>query len=256
VVEMTKEVEKWWNETSFGYQKDAQIHTKYAHYGPCAPDENKMKLLGNVKGKKILEIGCGGGQCSIAFAKQGAKCIGVDISKEQLKYAEKLAKNNKVKVEFIQGTFQDLSKFKSNSQDIVFSAFALQYSPNLLKVFKQVNRILKKKGIFVFSLNHPFYDTINPKTFKIGKSYFKTGKYEVIEEWPDWSKHKFVMYNRKVSDLFNALVESKFFVEKIIEPLYIKKQKAWREKKVWKELYPEKLVKLIGPTIIFKARKL
>jgi len=251
---MTKEIKKWWNEVSQSYQKDAKIHTKSAHYGPYSPDEDKLKLLGNVKGKKILELGCGGGQCSIVFAKQGATCTGIDISTEQLKYAEKLSKKNKVKIKFIHGTFQNLSKFKSNSYDIVFSAFALQYSPNILRVFKQVNRILKKNGIFVFSLDHPFYDTINPKTFKIENSYFKKGKYIEIEEWPDGTKHKFVMYKRKVSDMFNFLVESNFVVEKIIEPLYIKKL-AWKKKKVWKEIYPEKLVKLIGPTIIFKARK-
>ncbi|MCK4352684.1 methyltransferase domain-containing protein [candidate division WOR-3 bacterium] len=253
---MTKEIEKWWNEVSSGYQKDAQIHTRSAHYGPYAPDENKLKLLGTVRGKKIIEIGCGGGQCSIVFAKQGAKCTGIDISVEQLKFAEKLAKRNKVKVKFVHGIFQDLNQFKSNSYDIVFSAFALLYSSDILSIFKQVYRILKKNGIFVFSLNHPFYDTVNPKTFKIENRYFKTGKHIEIETWPDGTKHKFVMYKRKVSDIFNALVKSKFFVEKIIEPLYVKKQKAWRVKKIWKEIYPEKLVKLIGPTIIFKAKKI
>ncbi len=246
---MTKEIEKWWDETSKHYQKESKIHTRSAHYGPYAPDENKLKLLGNIKGKKILEIGCGGGQCSIAFAKQGAICTGIDISTEQLKYAKFLAKKNKVNVKFIKGDIQTLKGIKSNSYDIVFSAFALHYVPNIMKCFKEVYRVLKKNGLFVFSFDNPFYDTISPKTLKIERSYNKTGKYEKIEKWPDGAKRKFVMYYRKVSDIFNALVESNFFVENIIEPLEMKKD-PWEN-----EIYPKKLVKLIGPTIIFKAKK-
>lgn len=251
---MVKEIENWWDEVSKGYQEDSDLYTKAAHYGPFCPDEDKLKLLGTVKGKKILELGCGGAQCSIAFAKKGAVCTGIDISKEQLKYAEKLAKKNKVKIKLIKGNIQTLRGIKSNSYDIVFSAYAFQYIPNLTKCFKEVHRVLKKNGVFVFSFDNPFYLTLNTKTGKVEKSYFKTGRHEEIETWPDGSKHKFVMYYRKVSDIYNSLMESKFFVEKIIEPSFYKGQQAWRRKR-WKEIYPEKLVKLIPPTIIFKAKK-
>ncbi len=195
-----------------------------------------------------------GGQCSIAFAKKGAKATGIDISKEQLKYAKKLAEKNKVDVKFIKKDIQTLRGIKSNSYDIVFSAYALQYIPNLLKCFKEVNRVLKKNGLFVFSFDHPFYSTIDKKTLKIKRSYFKNGKFEEMLIWPDSKKHKFIMYDRKVSDIINYLIDSKFTIEKIIEPFKLKGQKAWRGKE-WNKTYPLKLVKLIGPTIIFKTRK-
>lgn len=245
---MVKEVEKWWDEVSKYYQEEKKISTKSVHYGPFSPDEDELRLVGNVRGKKILELGCGGGQCSIAFAKRGAKCTGIDISKKQLEYAEALAKKEKVKVKFIRGDIQTLRGIKSKSYDVVFSAFAFQYIPNLTKCFKEVYRVLKKNGLFVFSLDHPFYLTINPKTLKIERSYYKTGKHEEIETWPDGTKHKFVIYRRKVSDIYNSLIKAGFFVEKIIEPLTLRK-------KQWTEEYPKELVKLIGPTIIFKARK-
>lgn len=154
---MTKEVEKWWNAASKGYQKDSNINTKNIHYGPFASNENKLRLLGKIKGKKILDIGCGGGQCSIVFAKQGAKCIGLDASKEQLKYAEYLAIKNKVSVKFIKHDIQTLKGFKSNTYDIVFSAYALQYVPDLIRCFIEISRVLKKNGLFVFSFGHPFF---------------------------------------------------------------------------------------------------
>ena len=87
---MVKEVEKWWNDAAPWFQEWAKLSTKSADYGPYAPRENQLKLLGDVKGKKILEIGCGGAQCSISFAKQGAICTAIDISKTQLAYSKKL----------------------------------------------------------------------------------------------------------------------------------------------------------------------
>ena len=251
---MTKEIEKYWNKASKGYQENSKIETKSAHYGPYAPNENKLKLLGSVKGKKILEIGCGGGQCSVAFAKQGAKCTGLDLSREQLKYAEELAKKNKVSIKFLKHDIQTLKGLKSNTYDIVFSAFALHYVPDLTKCFEEVFRVLKKGGLFVFSFDHPFYSSLSPETFKIYKNYNISGKIEETETRPDGSKHKFIYYSRKVSDIFDSLLKASFSIERMIEPFDKRTEKAWREEH-WKEIYPEKLVEMVCPTIIFKSKK-
>ena len=245
---MTKDVEKWWDEASPYFQEEAKLSTKTVQYGPFGSTENKLKLLGNIKNKKILEIGCGGAQCSIAFAKKGAKCTGIDVSRKQIEYAKVLIRKNKVNVKVIKGDIQTLPYIQSNGYDIVFSAMALQYIPNLTTSFKEVYRVLKKGGLFVFSLDHPFYRTISPKDLKIKKSYNKTGKEEHKEVWPDGSKHKFVIYKRKVSDMVNRLVEAKFHIEKMVEPLDLSYKGLEKD-------FPKRLAKLVGPTIIFKARK-
>jgi len=251
---MKKEIEEWWDETSESYQKSSTISTRSAHYGPYSPDESTLNLLGKVKGKRILEIGCGGGQCSIAFAKQGAICTAMDLSHQQLEYAKKLAQKNKVDINFFQGNFQNLNKIKSSSMDIVFSAYALQYSPDLSIVFKQVYRVLKKNGILAFSFDHPFFAIINPTNHKIVDSYYNTGKHVITQTWVDKSVHPFVYYRVKMSDIFNALQKANFLVERIIEPMTFKNQTAWTKGR-WKNNYPKKMVELLGPTIIFKARK-
>ena len=56
---MSKEIENYWNATAQKYQKKSGISLASAHYGPYAPQEKDLKLLGNVRNKKILEIGCG-----------------------------------------------------------------------------------------------------------------------------------------------------------------------------------------------------
>lgn len=249
---MVEEIEKWWNDVSDAYQKDMgeSEEPESAHYGPFAPTEEELNLLGKKKDKKILEIGCGAGRCSIAFAKKGAECKGIDISKEQLKHARRLAEKNNVKVDFEKGNIQTLDGIDSQSYDVVYSAFALQYVPDLAKCFKEVHRVLKGDGIFVFGYNHPFYHLIDPETLKIKESYFDTGRKEEVQTWGDGTKHKFVTYRRKVSDIYNALVEAGFFVEKMLEPIKM-------EGPPFEDLdvYKEELAEKIGPTIIFKARK-
>jgi len=249
---MSEDVEKWWDDVSDGYQEDAKLGTDSVHYGPYAPNEEQLQLLGDITGKNILEIGCGGGQCSIAFAKKGANVIGIDISKEQVKYARKLAADNGVEVDFRKGDFHDLP-IDAGSQDIVFTAFSLMYANDLAKVFREVNRVLKEEGYFVFSASHPFYFIIDSETHRIHRSYFDAGRKETIETWPDGTEHKFVVYQRKLSDIFNPLVESGFIVEQNIEPLDLHNKECTEN--VWEKIYPLDHVKLLGPTIIFKARK-
>ena len=242
---MTKETKKWWEHASQYYQKESNIKIGI-HYGPGSPFEDKLKLLGNLKGKKVLEVGCGGAQCGIAMAKKGAKVTGIDISEEQLKFAKKLAEKNKVNIKFIQRDFKKFPEVKSNSQDIVFSAFALQYADNLLETFKEIYRTLKKKGIFVFSLDHPFFNAMIDEK----RSYLHTGKF--VETFSDKTK-KFVAYNHTVSELLNTLISAGFIVEKIIEPDSRKKYKGDPWAGLW-DYTPKSMAKM-PPTIIFKARK-
>lgn len=242
---MTKETKKWWEGASESYQKESNIPLSI-HYGPGSPGENQLKLLGNIKGKKILEIGCGGAQCGIAMAKKGAKVIGIDISEKQLEFAKKLAQRNKVRIKFYLGDIKNLKQIKSESQDIVFSAWALHYVDNLTKCFKEVYRVLRKGGLFIFSLDHPFFRT----AIKTKESYFKTGEY--TEVFSDKSK-KFVAYTHTVSELFNTLVGEGFIVKKIVEPDSRKKSKDDPWYGLWD--FTKERLNMIPPTIIFKARK-
>lgn len=246
---MTKETKKWWEYSSESYQKESNIPIDI-HYGPGAPNEKELKLLGNIKGKKILEIGCGGSQCGVAMAKKGAKVTGIDISNEQLKFAKNLAKKNKVSITFYQGDIINLKQIKSNSQDLVFTAWALHYVDNLEKCFKEVYRVLKKEGVFVLSTPHPFYDTIDSKTLKLKRSYFNSGKH--VEIYSDKTK-MFVFFDHTFSDIINSIVNSKLKIEKVIEPDSRKKYKGDPWYSLWD--FNKKMMYYFPPTLIIKTRK-
>lgn len=246
---MSSKVKKWWNNNSKDFQKDHKVPIGIT-YGPGIPTENKLNLIGNVKGKNVLEIGCGGAQCGIEFAKNGAKVTGVDISKKQLEYAKKLAEKNNVKIKFIEGDMKNLNKIKSNSQDIVFSSWALFYVSDLKKCFKEVYRVLKKKGIFVFSTHHPFWETIDKKKLKIKRNYFDTGEYQ-----EKLKRGIFVAYKHTISEIINNLINANLTIEYFGEPDPRKKDKD-TSKEVVPEKYKIKAMKIIPRTMIIKSRKL
>src|SRR2546423_10729312 len=150
-----------WDRHTAAYQAGARLPTDVAHYGPDIGTEADFRLLGNLAGKRVLELGCGGAQCSIAFAKQGAIAIGVDFSAEQLGFARRLCEREGVKVELHHGDLADLAFLRADSIDVAFSAYAFGYIEDLSRVFRQVHRVLKTGAPLVFSLPHPAYDMID-----------------------------------------------------------------------------------------------
>lgn len=256
---MERIIKKWWNGASLHYQNIFKIPVDNIYYGPYCPTERELKIIdvGKVKNKEILELGCGGGQSSIFLSKNGADCSGIDISEKQIQYAQELATKNNVKINYFVGNGENLKMFKDGQFDIILSVFSLQYICNLDKCFNEVERVLKKGGKFIFSLDHPFYSVISPETMKIYCNYnyssvnkkIKTSDMIKKDKWKNGNKSKFIFYFRKVSDIYKSLTAANFKVEEIIEPL------PYDKKGPWDKIYSKKLAGYLSPTIIFVALK-
>ena len=249
---MNNGIREYWDRTSSAYQRNCKIPIRI-HYGNGAPFEDELKILGELKGKNILDLGCGGGQCSIAMAQNGAIVTGIDISLEQIAFAKELAVKEKAEVHFYQHDGQNLHQLEDGTYDIVFSAWTLLYIEDLSECFKEVHRVLKSKGKFIFSLPHPFYRTINPKTLRLKESYFENGRCEYYETLSDGFRIKFVYFRHTFSDVLNALINAEISLEGVIEPdsrIHYKGD-PWYGK--W-DCNP-KLMHYIPPTIIFKTGK-
>jgi len=205
-----------WDGYADAYQAAARLPTDVAHYGPDIGSEADLKLLGKLDGKRVLELGCGAAQCSIAFARQGAVAIGVDASAEQLAHARRLADEAEVKVELRQGDLADLAFVRADSIDLAFSANAFQFVEDLNRVFRQVHRVLRVGAPLVFSVPHPAYDMLDDESEEpllVRRSYFD---HSPIERTRDG--HTFTSYHRTVADLFTGLVRASYRVDTIVEP--------------------------------------
>ncbi len=209
-----------WNTISAWYQDFHAIPCESAHYGPWSPPENELRLLGDVRGMRILEVGCGGGQCSVAFARQGAICAGVDPSDAQLDFARELAAAHSVDIPFSLGRADDLASFATGAWDIVFSAYAFQYVEKLRPALRECARVLKPGGRIAISVDHPFRDcffdeTDDDMTIYASRSYFDPSAMH-------WTFGKtgvaMVSYHRTVAEWLDALSEAGFVLRRLLEP--------------------------------------
>ena len=236
-----------WDEGAASYLASSPLPTDVVHYGPDIGTEADFRLLGDVKGKRVLDLGCGGGQSAIAFAKQGAISIGVDLSAEMLAHARRLAEREDVRVELRQADMADLAFVRADSVDLVFSADAFGYVEDLHRVFRQVHRVLRTGAPLVFSLPHPAYHMVDGDhpdlPLLIRRSYFD-------REPIDVERHGtvFTEYHHSIGDLHTALVRSSFSVDTVLEP---RPAASGPRSQRWQEAF-----RFVPRVLVVRARKL
>jgi ubiquinone/menaquinone biosynthesis C-methylase UbiE len=241
---VASEIISAWDQFSDAYQRNAKLASDAAHYGPDIPTEADLRLLGDLKGKRVLELGCGAAQCSIAFARSGATAIGVDLSAAQLAHARRLSEEAEVRVELRQGDMADLAFLRADSIDVVFSSFAFQYVEDLNRVFRQVHRVLRPGAPLVFSLPHPAYFVLDENSAppRVERSYFDRSP-----ERFEWGGVDFVGYPHTFADLYMGLARASYRVDLILEPEPIAgapRSWFWRDAMDW-----------VPRTLIVRARK-
>lgn len=188
------------------------------------------KLLKPIKGKVIADLGCGPGNLSKDLFDNGAKVIAVDLSEEWIKICKSKYKESE-RLTFIKSGAENLSFIKSNSVDAVVLNMVLINVDTLKKVstiFKEVGRILKKDGIFIFSDLHPI-TKMTPKLspdryerYSPDFSYFKNDSEFVAGIKPKNLKGKIEFLNKHwtLETYSDLLVKNGLFIYKISEPTY------------------------------------
>ncbi len=107
-----------------------------------------MKRLGNIKGKSLLDIGCGLGEASVYFALKGARVLSMDISHFMTDTTVKLAKANGVTVRTHQSSIEHFKLAKPEKFDIIYVG-NLFHHVDIDKALQHIVRYLKSDGILV-----------------------------------------------------------------------------------------------------------
>jgi ubiquinone/menaquinone biosynthesis C-methylase UbiE len=176
-------------------------------YGPDVAREDALRLLGNVEGKRVLDLGCGAGHNAIALARAGAKVIAVDESSDQVADARAAAEAAGVKIELHHAPLAELAFIRADTIDAAVSAYGLAAVEDLDRVFRQVDRVLRPEHHVVLSFPHPAFamvDADDPDR-RVRRSYWDQAR--IGADVP-----------RTISSLFTALGRANFRVDTVLEP--------------------------------------
>jgi SAM-dependent methyltransferase len=122
-------------------------------------------ILQDVSGKKVLCLASGGGQDSAAFGILGADVTVLDLSDVQLERDQQAAAHHGYPLKTCQGDMRDLSIFPSETFDIVWQVYSLNFVPSVTPVFRGVQRVLKTGGYYLVQFANPFVMTVDEEAW-------------------------------------------------------------------------------------------
>lgn len=147
-----------WDRASAVYLARRDAPCDSLTYGSLAPSEAELRLLGDLRGRRVLDIGCGGGHNAIACARAGAIVAALDISAAQLAYARQLAARYAVDVTWLHAGAAAADQVVAPGCDLILAIHSLPYVQDLSAALAACRRLLAADGRLVISLDHPLRD--------------------------------------------------------------------------------------------------
>ena len=113
------------------------------------------RLIGEVAGKRVLDLGCGSGTYSVWFAQLGAQVAGLDVSQTMIELAFDRARRQGAQIDFRVADIREPLPFGDEEFDLIFTGTALHYVDDLESTMKEAARVMKRDGSLVASVLHP-----------------------------------------------------------------------------------------------------
>ena len=189
-------------------------------WGPEGLTEERARILGDVAGRDVLEVGSGAGQCSRWVRAQGGWAVGLDLSHRQLQHSRRIDDQTGIGVPSVLGTATHLP-FADASFDVVFSSFgALQFVAEIERAVAETARVLRPGGRFAFSITHPtrwmFPDDPGEPGLIAGTSYWDRTPYVEIDDAT--GVVVYVEHHRTLGDWVALLAGQGFRLTRLEEP--------------------------------------
>jgi SAM-dependent methyltransferase len=220
-IEPAEQIRSGWDCIAGAYQERYQIGVDDLHFGPMCPGNRELRIVPELEGLRVVEIGCGGGQNIVHAALAGARrAVAIDPSQRQLEHARSLASAHGVTVELHQIGAEDLGQV-DGAFDVVLSAYALMYVGDVHAVMRQIEGRLVPGGVAVLSVDHPFRLAGEwlDDAFVV-ESYFDEGWQAWNYDFPEQGVEcQMLRYHRTVGSWVSAVTSSGLVLVDLHEPL-------------------------------------
>ena len=120
-------------------------------------------------GHEVLALASGGGQQGPLLAASGRDVTVLDLSSRQLEQDERCARANGLTLRTVKADMGDLSAFEDESFDTVVNPVSLNFHPDIDKVYRQVHRVLRPGGVFMFAIANPVMYMFDVKALERGR---------------------------------------------------------------------------------------
>lgn len=212
----------WWDAEAPRYQAEHGAFLGDADFVWCPEGlrEEDVRLLGEVRSRDVLEVGCGAAQCARWLLRAGARVTAFDLSGGQLAQARRLdVRSGPTVGRLVQADAQRLP-LADGSFDAVCSAFgAIPFVADSAAVMSEVARVLRPGGRFVFSVTHPtrwaFPDDPGPAGLTVRQSYFDRTPYVEVD---GHGRTVYVEHHRTLGDRVRELVQAGLVLVDLVEP--------------------------------------
>jgi len=211
----------WWDAEASDYYAEHGAFLGDADFvwGPEGLRESDARLLGEVSGRRVLEIGAGAGQCSRWVRGGGGQVVASDLSAGMLRQGLALDVARAGGLPFVQCDGRELP-FADGSFDIVFTSYGVvPFVADSDLVMREAARVLRPGGSFVFSTTHPFRwafpDDPGPGGLTVRHSYFDRTPY--VEQ--DSSRRAtYVEHHRTLGDRVREIHAAGLELVDLVEP--------------------------------------
>lgn len=201
-----------------------------------------LQELGEIKGKQVLDLGCGEGGYSRALAKQGAIVTAVDCSETFTTYVANKAIEESLDIRTLCRNANELTDIIDNTYDVVLCSMMLMDVEDLDGTLKEIHRVTKPNGRIFISVLHPCFKPKESKwILEDDKIKVLVSDYFNPTEWVGEIKgiDTSVIYrHRTLSEYIKAFVRNKFTVVDMNEPIPSEEQMGMSSRIGWLSKIP------------------
>ena len=191
-----------------------------------------LEFVGDLRGRRVLDAGCGEGHNTRLLARGGATMTGVDISSRMIQLAREEEARAPLGIRYEATSYTDLSTFDAAAFDAVVSFMALMDGPDFRGAAREIYRVLRPGGDLAFSITHPCYHTAglgwirdaegNSLKLTVANYFAQEPQltYWRFKGVPPDEASPFAVprFPRTLSEYVNALIEAGFVLRRLSEP--------------------------------------